>query len=46
MAVKGTTDASNPPPSSHLASDLDLQATSVLKKPAIANETCVTVALL
>ena len=45
-AVKGMTDTSNPPPISHLASDLDLQATSALKKPATAKETCVTVALL
>ena len=45
-AVKGTTDTSNPPPNSHLASDLDLHAIKALKKPATAKETCVTVALL
>ena len=45
-AVKGMTDTSNPPPISQLVSDLDLQAINALKKPKIAKETCVTVALL
>ncbi len=44
-AVKGTTETSNPPPTSHLESDLSLQATNALRKPKPAKETCVTVAL-
>ena len=39
------TDTSNPPPINHLESDLNLQATNALKKPILAKETCVTVAL-
>src|SRR5215203_2040279 len=44
-AVKGMTDTSNPPPINHLVSSLNLQATSALKKPTLAKETCVTAAL-
>jgi len=43
--VKGMIDTSNPPPINHLESSLNFQATSALKKPTLAKETCVTVAL-
>ena len=45
-AVKGMTEASSPPPISHLRSYPDFQATDELNKPATAKETCMTVAFL
>jgi hypothetical protein len=44
-AVKGMTATSKLPPTNHLESEFNLQAASALKKPALAKETCVTVAL-
>ena len=44
-SVNGMTEPSSPPPISHLESDLNRHATIALKKPVLAKETCVTVAL-
>jgi len=45
MTVKGMTDTNKLPPTNHLESELNLQASSELKNPTLAKETCVTVAL-